>query len=576
MVVLTFAAAGLAGTALQAQPLAVPQALNAPDPAREAQRVREREAQVRQQQQRDVDVHLEPATAEEAPALPVDEEPCIDIRSIVLQGEHGAVFQWAIAAAAGPDGKDDPIGRCLGVDGINIVAQRIQRAIVLEGYVATQVLVDVQDLAAANGRLVLSVLPGVYKGARYKDGNSPSNPARLRAAIPASPGDLLNIRDIEQALENLQRVPTAEADIVIDALAAQGGRPGEVELVVSYKQPALPLRATVGLEDSGTRATGRLQSSTTLSWDDPTGLNDMLVLDLSKSAFNGSGKGTKGVLTSYVLPWGDWQASINSSRNTYHQWVEGQLESYLYAGEATNADIALSRLIYRDKRRKTTMSLRGFRQATRNRIDDEEVGPQRRAVAGFEMGLSHREFIADGTLDAALAYRRGTGAFGARRSTEEAFDEGTSRFRLVTAQLNYKVPFRIGGESFRYDGLWRAQWNRSRLGPQERFAIGGRQTVRGFDGEATLTGDRGWLMRNEVAWSLAGGAAELYAGFDHGTVGGPSAQGLESHVLAGAAIGVRWSSQGLNADAFIGRPLRHPEGMQVAGTAAGFRLSYSF
>ncbi|WP_436295289.1 ShlB/FhaC/HecB family hemolysin secretion/activation protein, partial [Variovorax sp. LjRoot178] len=91
--------------------------------------------------------------------------------------------------------------------------------------------------------------------------------------------------------------------------------------------------------------------------------------------------------------------------------------------------------IYRDQRRKTTLGLRGFRRSARNFINDTEIEVQRRVTGGWELGLAHREFIGQATLDANLAYRRGTGAFGALPAPEEAFGEGTSRFRLVSAEL---------------------------------------------------------------------------------------------------------------------------------------------
>ena len=60
-------------------------------------------------------------------------------------------------------------------------------------------------------------------------------------------------------------------------------------------------------------------------------------------------------------------------------------------------------------------------------------------------------------------------------------------------------------------GSWRAQWNRTPLAPQDRFSIGGRYTVRGFDGELTLMGERGWVLRNEIGLPVGAGQ-ELYAG----------------------------------------------------------------
>ncbi|KAB8045943.1 ShlB/FhaC/HecB family hemolysin secretion/activation protein, partial [Janthinobacterium sp. FT14W] len=73
-------------------------------------------------------------------------------------------------------------------------------------------------------------------------------------AVPARPGDLLNVRDTEQALENFKRVPTAEADIQI--MPAEGGnaKPGESDLQIQWKQ-GLPFRLALGLDDGGSRST---------------------------------------------------------------------------------------------------------------------------------------------------------------------------------------------------------------------------------------------------------------------------------------------------------------------------------
>ena len=46
--------------------------------------------------------------------------------------------------------------------------------------------------------------------------------------------------------------------------------------------------------------------------------------------------------------------------------------------------------------------------------------------------------------------------------------------------------FAVAGSRFDYQGSWRAQWNRTVLIAQDRFAIGGRYTVRGFDGESAM------------------------------------------------------------------------------------------
>ena len=107
---------------------------------------------------------------------------------------------------------------------------------------------------------------------------------------------------------------------------------------------------------------------------------------------------------------GYWLLGVTASESTYHQSVAGINQTYLYSGESQNSEIRLSRLIYRDAVRKTTLSLRGWTRASRNYVEDIEIGNQRRRTSGWETGLGHREFIGIATLDASFAYRRGTGA----------------------------------------------------------------------------------------------------------------------------------------------------------------------
>ena len=93
------------------------------------------------------------------------------------------------------------------------------------------------------------------------------------------------------------------------------------------------------------------------------------------------------------------------------------------------------------------------------------------------------------------------------------------------------------------------------LTPQERMAIAGRYTVRGFDGEQMLSGEKGLLWRNEIAWNVFSRGHELAA--DYGRVDGPNTRYLVGHQLAGSALGVRGALWGrFSYDLFAGVPLQ--------------------
>lgn len=576
---LTVLAAVLLGTGQSAWAQTTP---SAPQPFIEEQRQQERERALRAQQERSVDARLPSGGAPAATRLPPSETPCFTIQDIVLDGEMADRFQWLLPAAAqvpttdaNTTPSDSPIDRCLGTQGINTVLARMQHALVAQGWVTTRVLAAPQDLSP--GTLRLTLVPGRIAAIRFADGAASASASSLglHTAIPAQPGDLLNLRDIEQGLENLKRLPTADADIQIEPSTAPAARPGDSDLVISYRR-AFPLRVSLSLDDSGTESTGRTQAGATVAWDGPLGLNDLAYISVNHDAFNHSHQGTQAQTVHYSVPYGYWLLSTTASRNEYHQRVAGLSQDYVYAGESRNAEVRLSRLLYRDASRKTTASIRGFRRASQNYIDDTEIEVQRRVVGGWELGLNHRAFVGEATLDANLAYRHGTGAFGALAAPEEAFGEGSARMRLITADLNLNTPFQLGAQRLRYTAQWRAQWSRTPLTPQDGFAIGGRYTVRGFDGETSLQADRGWLIRNDIGLALGASGAELYVGIDYGTVGGYKTRNLLGRQLAGGVLGLRGAAKSLSYDLFVGAPIHKPEGYRTARVTSGFNLNYSF
>jgi hemolysin activation/secretion protein len=523
----------------------------------------ERESAQRRQLQAEPKAPPPPALEPLKP-WPEDEAPCLPIHEVALTGDSSESFQWALDGLIA--GRDPAIGRCLGIEGVNVAAGRAQQALMERGYVTSRIVLQAQHLA--HGRLTLTLLPGRIKTFRFA---VPDPRANLWNALPAKPGDVLNLRDVEQGLENLKRLPTVAADLQIEP----GGAPTQSDLVVSWQQ-VLPFRFSATLDDSGSKSTGKYQGSATLSYDHWWTLNDLFYVTLNQDLGGGQpGKrGTQGHTVHYSVPMDFWLLGVTQFANRYHQSVGGLNQDYVYSGRSENAEIKLSRLLHRNASQKTSASLKGWLRRSSNFIDDTEMETQRRATGGWEFGLAHKAFIGSGTLDVSLAHKRGTAAFGATPAPEEAFDEGTSRMRITTLDVNLNAPFTLGRQRLRYGGALRVQRNGTLLTPQDRFSIGGRYTVRGFDGESSLSAERGWFARNDLGWTL--GDAEAYLGVDYGSVSGPSTQFLVGRHLAGAVLGVRGNLKRLNYDLFVGKPISKPTHFQTHSAVAGFSFSASF
>lgn len=541
-------------------------------PGQELLRQQERERAQREKLEPSPDVRFElPGAQFDGDRLPEQETPCFAIHHIQLLGEAAPAFQWALSAANPAD--DPALGRCLGATGINLSMKRIQNAIVARGFVTTRVLAEPQDLN--QGTLRLTLVPGRIRNIRFAEDSS--SRARIWNAVPANSGDLLNLRDIEQALENFKRVPTAEADIQIVPAEGADAKPGESDVVIHWKQ-ALPLRLSLSLDDSGSDSTGKYQGNVALSFDHLLTLNDLFYLSYNHDLGGGQSgeRGSKGHTLHYSLPYGYWMLGITASEYDYHQSVAGASQTYRYSGHSRNNEVRLSRLLYRDGVRKTIAALGGWTRSSSNHIDDTEIEVQRRRMAGWAFDLSHREFVGTSTLDLGLGYRRGTGAHNSLKAPEEDFGEGTSRAAIITAHAQAHVPFELARQRLRYTGSWRAQWNRTPLVPQDRFSIGGRYTVRGFDGENILSAERGWLIRNDLGLALGRSGQQLYLGLDYGEVGGSSSEWLLGKHLAGAVIGLRGGYKALSYDLFWGQALDKPDGFKTADSTTGFNLNLSF
>ncbi len=534
-----------------------------------------RQAQERTQQLKPLLEPVPQVRLSDSPAVPfqglvLDETPCFAIRSVELSLDPATGISLTALSQAlkGPAGDDDPQGRCLGAQSVSRLIQRVQDALIAQGFVTSRVLAKPQDLS--QGTLTLHVLPGRIQRIRLA---RPDERVNLFNALPMSAGDVLQLRDVEQALENLKRVPTAEADIQIEP----GAEPGTSDLVVSWSQGKL-WRLNLSADDSGSESSGKYQGSATLSYDHAFTLNDLLYVTLSRDLGGGDAgwRGTRGVTTHYSVPVGYWLVGLNASRNRYFQTVAGATQDYVYSGVSHSQDIKLTHLFHRDAVSKSSWSIKAFARQSENFIDDTEVQVQRRRVGGFELGLQHKTQWGPAQVEGSLAYKRGTKAFGATEAPEELFGEGTHRFRLVTADVQLGVPFELVGQRWQYQGNWRWQNNRTTLTPQDRFSIGGRYTVRGFDGSSTLSAERGWLLRNEVSTALPWPDHHVYLALDHGRVDGPSAKNLLGQSLTGWALGLRGKWAPLNVDVFAGAPVRKPQGFRTANTTYGVSLSASF
>lgn len=510
-------------------------------------------------------------------SIPTDETPCFVINVIELVGledseenlEQVNAFQWALDGVLYPDTEEpepqSPIlGNCYGVQGINAIMKKVQNAIIDRGYITTRVIIGPQQLKS--GVLRLTVVPGLI---------SSIDSERSHTLLPLREGELLNLRDIEQALEQMKRLASVEVDIQIIPASSETAGPGDSDLLIIWEQ-GRPWRLFVSADNSGTKPTGLYQGNVSLVIDDLADINDILTVSIGNELgdVEPSGGGSHSAYISYSFPIKNSQLTFTASDNEYEQIIEGFFSDSKYSGKTRNYNATLSHLLYRDNRNKFDASISAWATRSRNFVNDFEVVIQRRKIDGYTLSLAYRAYVGSAVINASTSYRKIYDAEDVTLQLQTG--DNNPRPTLIKSSADLSIPFTFADQAFRYVARWQHQINRNTLPSQEFISIGNRHNVRMDNEGSTLSAARGWFVRNDIEFYRYAPDAVVYLGYDYGRVGSDSL-GLERNTLSSAIIGVKGNvNKGLGYEINLATPLDQPSRFIKKNNAVQFSLNWQY
>ena len=519
-----------------------------------------REAAERERILNEKDVFLQPDIKFEKPELFPQEAFTFKINTILLEGPMVERFGWTRAVLATYEGQE------MGTQGLNQILKELTNGFIARGYVTTRVQIAEQDLS--QGVLRIQLVPGIIRDIRFAEG---SQTGSWWTAFPTRPGRILNLRDLEQGLEQMKRVPSQDVEMDI----APGEKPGESDVVITLKKKRA-WRILASADDSGSESTGKYQGSVSLSLDNPLQHNDLFSYTYSHDLDKGDReRGTSNNNFYYSMPYGFWTFSFTTTTSEYHQTAQGLFSEFQMSGESDNHYLKAQRVVHRDADSKVTVDFQLIRKFSKSFMEDIELEVQRKDTTAVEVGISRRKNFSTGLVDIRLAGRRGVPWFGAMEDAHHP-NSPTSEYFLGTLDLNLVQQVKLGKLTGRYSFDFKGQATSDKVYGTEFLSIGNRYTVRGFDGEYTLSAENGFYIRNELSIPLDKFGTEVYLGIDYGQVSGPSAKYLLGSRIAGSALGIRGGYKGFFYDVFAGVPIYKPQGYPTADVAYGFSLGYQY
>jgi hemolysin activation/secretion protein len=518
---------------------------------------------------------LKPQTgAPVSSTLPV-EQPCFVIQGVHLQSPDAARFSW-LADAALPF-----IGQCAGVAGLRQIASALDAKLIELGYVTSRVTLPQQNLA--DGMLAIRLHVGRVAHIAMSRADAATAPDRAwgtwRNAFPTGEGDVLNLRDLEQGIEQMKRLPSQNVSTELDP----GDQPDSSSVRI-LRQPASlaeRIRGGITADNSGSKIMGASQLAGRIALDNPLGLNDIVALSASSNVQNpGRAHHSQSVAFDYSIPWGYNTFSVNAAKSRFAQVVQGTTVQFLSSGASTSAELKWHHTVVRTSAAKAGLYAAMSTRRASSYLDDVELIVQRRRTASLETGITWKQLLGDGSIEFELAYRQGM----RWRHTQQDMPDGENGGLTIRPDITllngvFRQPFKLAGRALQYEASLRAQTTHDATLSIDQFAIGCRCSVRGFDGDSVLLAESGFYLRNELSMTVTpvdGVASAVYLGVDAGRVWGPSAALLTGQKLAGAVAGVRAQWRQWQLDAALGMPLYKPEGFRTSRFSPYLFLTYAF
>ncbi|MDP2831907.1 MAG: ShlB/FhaC/HecB family hemolysin secretion/activation protein [Pseudomonadota bacterium] len=512
-------------------------------------------------QQTDANILSNDPAPTDATQVVIEETPCFTLSAIEWRAAES--FPWLIEKAASFK------GQCLGAVSLKRLRNHLTLALLSRGYITSRVIFPQQNLAS--GVLAIELLSG--RVGKIENIGQPIGITWFPLA--ASVGDLLNQRDLDQTLENFRRLPS-QANTRFDLIP--GAALGESDVQLIHGQGGR-LRGNLALDDGGGKNTGKHQLSGSVSIDSPLGLYDSLALTYNTNAdARNPALGSRASSAQWNIPLGYASLFSSANRSSYKQTVAGFNAPIRYTGNSTAFDVGATLTTYRSGSVKGQSQFKLFRKVSRNYIDDTEISVQARDLVGAEISHTHKHLVGDWTLTVSGTLRASLPAQSKNIGVIVGVPDWDGRYRLGIANLAAGRGFKAWDRNWRYQTQLRWQHTHTALPPTEYVSIGGRHSVRGFDGEQTLSAESGGVWRNEIGLVLQAlpGNHETYLALDAGRIAGTQSAALPQKHLVGAALGLRGSWRRMNYDLSLGAPLAKPDTLTTAHPTAAAFISFDF
>lgn len=492
------------------------------------------------QQQRDALTQAHQVELQKTESAPAS-GPCFEINQISLQQ----------ASLITPDTQKrivaPYINQCLSLDRINQLVRAISEWYVQRGYITSRAFLTEQNLS--HGTLNITVLEGKLEAIHLQGAIA----RQLNMAFPTRAGRILNLRDIEQGMEQINRLRTTPVQIEI----IPSTQPG-YSIVNLTSTPEFPLTLGLNMDNSGQRSTGIGQLSGSLVGNDLLGVAERWFVSGGRSSAFSDWRDAQNFQAGVSVPYGYGLLDYSYSWSNYHSRFNANSFDWYSNGDNISNRLSGSWVLFRNGEIKTGVQLGLNHYVSHNWLNETLLQSSSRKLTSLQIGFNHTQKIAGGVATLNPMLSRGMPWFDAESDKGKSDDFPKAEFRKWSVSSSYQRPVT---QKMWWLSSFYAQWSPDRLYGSERLTIGGENSVRGYK-EQYLSGDVGGYLRNELNYSLftlpAIGEISTTLALDGGWLQSDKQDRYAAGTLWGSSLGLGTRNAHVSTQLSLGIPVSYP------------------
>ena len=335
------------------------------------------------------------------------------------------------------------IGKIGGKNILNLMRE-LENLYLVKGHIAVRVKMDMDRADIPEGKIALKVLEGHIEEIRFKDKSK--GKINIFTSFPTSKGDVLNINDLDQGIDNLNSVSSNNAKLDILAGETLGGSIIEID-----NQRSKKISGAINYNDLGQKSTGRDRLKTSLIFEDIIGLNDSFTGTYQKKLGTSTKyKDNENFSFYYRIPIKYWEFSVSKDQSEYLSTIRSFAHTYESTGISKNINYSVRKIINRNSNGKTSVGVTLTNKETKNYFDGIKLITSSRKLSVLKVDINHNRRLFNGVFYGNLDYHEGLDRFGAESVEGKGEYSPKAQFQKYTADISWYRPFNIGEQRFSY------------------------------------------------------------------------------------------------------------------------------